>query len=213
MDNDEANGAIAREQLLKVLSFRHACKLFDAARSVAREDIDFILQAGRLSPSSLGLEHWRFIVVQDPALKLALQAACQDQAQLGSASAIIVVLALKADLDPDSEYVATVFHGLAPTGAAFRSLLAFYRRYLKGVDRVWWSVAQCHIAAANMMTAAAAIGIDSCPIGGFDPQRVRRALGIDDAKFEVALLLPIGYRAEPQPPLRRLPLSDLVKYR
>ena len=76
-----------------------------------------------------------------------------------------------------------------------------------------WSVAHCHIAAANMMTAAAAIGVDSCPIGGFDRASVHRVLGIDETKHEVALILCLGYRAQPQPLKRRLPLAELVEYR
>jgi len=80
-------------------------------------------------------------------------------------------------------------------------------------DLAAWSVAQCHIAAAEMMMAAAVIGIDSCPMGGFEPEAVAETLGIDRGKVEVALLLALGYRAQPQPPKHRLPLAEIVQYR
>jgi nitroreductase len=76
-----------------------------------------------------------------------------------------------------------------------------------------WSVAQCHVAAANMLMAAAAIGIDSCPMGGFEPEAVAEVLRIDRARYEVALLVALGYRAHPQPRRHRLSLDDLVEYR
>jgi nitroreductase len=61
-----------KEIMMKAFNFRHACKQFDESRKVAKEDIDFILEAGRLSPSSFGVEHWRFIVVESADLKKQL---------------------------------------------------------------------------------------------------------------------------------------------
>lgn len=201
-----------KEALLSAFRFRHACKHFDKARQIPGEDLEFVLEAGRLSPSSMGLEHWKFIVVRTPALKAQLQGACGDQPQLGSCSAAVVILAKKAELAPDSEYVRALLKREVPP-AEYEGLLRFYADFAHHVDLVAWSVAQCHIAAANMMTAAAAIGIDSCPIGGFDPAAVREVLDIDGARYEVALILPLGYRAQPQPPRYRLPLEALVEYR
>jgi nitroreductase len=80
-------------------------------------------------------------------------------------------------------------------------------------DVAAWSIAQCHIAAADMMLAAAVIGLDSCPMGGFEPAAVAEVLGIDRTRVEVALLLALGHRVEPQPPKHRLPMADLVEYR
>lgn len=67
--------------------------------------------------------------------------------------------------------------------------------------------------AESEQRLAAAIGVGSCPIGGFDRASVHRVLGIDETKHEVALILCLGYRAQPQPLKRRLPLAELVEYR
>ncbi|ARU30433.1 hypothetical protein CAP31_01220 [Sulfuriferula sp. AH1] len=204
---------ITKNAILDAFNFRHACKLFDADKKIPQTDLDFILEAGRLSPSSMGLEHWKFIVVQTPQLKQALQLACADQPQIGSSSDVIAILARKADLQPASSYVKAQFERLQLTPEQTAQLHQFYRELISDTDLIAWSIAQCHIAAANMMTAAAAIGIDSCPIGAFAPDQVRALLQIDDAQYAVALVLPLGYRKHPQPPKHRLPFSEVVEFR
>src|SRR5690242_18167230 len=93
-----------REEFLRALQFRHACKVFDEKRALARTDLDYILEAGRLSPSSLGLEPWRFLVIEDKALRRDLRPACWNQSQVTTASALIVILALKSELKPGTGY-------------------------------------------------------------------------------------------------------------
>ena len=195
---------------MDAMQFRFACREFDAAHPVKEADLNFILEAGRLSPSSMGLEHWRFVVAESPAAKQALQRACQGQPQVGSCGAIIVILALTADLAADGEYVRRMLRREVADEDAYRDFLDFYRQYARSADLKWWSVAQCHLAAANMMTAAASLGIDSCPIGAFDEEEVMNAIGEDPKRFAVALVLPLGYRQGPQSERQRLPLRELV---
>ncbi|MGO8919663.1 MAG: NAD(P)H-dependent oxidoreductase [Stellaceae bacterium] len=201
-----------REEFLRLLQFRHACKLFDERRPVARADLDYVLEAGRLAPSSLGLEPWRFLVVEDHALRRHLRPACWNQSQITSAGTVIVILALTADLKPETGYARRMLGRLVASEGELEEALQIYRGITHG-DLAAWSVAQCHIAAAEMMLAAAAIGIDTCPMGGFEPEAVADVLAIDRSRFEVALLLALGYRAQAQPAKHRLPLSDLVEYR
>jgi nitroreductase len=201
-----------KQQLLEVFHRRHACHLFRTDHPLAQEDLAFILEAGRLSPSSFGLEQWKFLVIGAAADKQALQKACFGQPQVGSAATLVVILAKIADLAPDAVYAQTLLQREYP-GEAFRPALENYRSFHGAIDVGAWSVTQCHIAAANMMTAAAAVGVDSCPIGGFLPDEVRRLLNIEPAQYEVALILALGVCAEPAPPKQRLPLSDLVEFR
>jgi nitroreductase len=202
----------ARDVLVRALQFRFACKVFDESRKIAPADLTYILEAGRLSPSSLGLEPWRFIVVHDEMLRRRLRPSCWNQVQITTASALIVILALKAELAPDSDYSRRMLSRLLPFGADLDELVKIYSS-IAHEHRTSWSVAQCHIAAANMMTAAATIGIDTCPMGGFEPEAVADILGIDRHTYAIALMVAVGYRAQPQPPKQRLPLSDLVTYR
>lgn len=201
-----------KAQLLDIFHRRHACHRFDPERSIPRDDLEFILEAGRLSPSSFGLEQWRFVVLTSPQDKLALQAACFQQPQVGTASCDVVILAKIADMRPGSPYVQRLLAREYP-GEQLAGALANYRAFHAATDVTAWSVTQCHIAAANMMTAAAGIGIDSCAIGGFRADEVERMLDLEPGRYAVALVLALGYCTEPAGEKQRLPLSELVQYR
>jgi nitroreductase len=157
-----------RDEFMRLLDFRFACKVFDEKRALPRADLDYVLEAGRLSPSSLGLEPWRFLVIEDRALRRHLRSACWNQSQITSASAVIVILALKSELSPETGYARRMLRRLVASDAELEEAMEIYRGIVRG-DLAQWSVAQCHIAAADMILAAAAIGIDSCPMGGFEP--------------------------------------------
>lgn len=199
-----------REEFLRALQFRHACKVFDEKRALPRTDLDYILEAGRLSPSSLGLEPWRFLVIEDKALRRDLRPACWNQSQITTASALIVILALKSALKPETGYAKRMLRRLVNSEAELEEAMQIYRDIVRG-DLAAWSVAQCHIAAAQMMIAAAVIGVDSCPMGGFIPEAVADALKIDRGEVEIALLLALGYRAGIQPGRHRLAMTELVQ--
>ena len=207
-----AENADSRAAFMAALTFRHACKVFDEKRSLPREDLGYILEAGRLSPSSLGLEPWRFLVVEDRVIRRALRSACWNQSQITTASTVVVILALTADLKLETGYAERMLRRLATSPPEIVEALQIYRDIVRG-DLAAWSVAQCHIAAAQMMMAAAVIGVDSCPMGGFEPEAVAHVLQIDRSKLEVALLLALGHRAGPQPPKQRLALGELVQRR
>ena len=160
-----------KSQLLDIFRRRHACHLFQTDRLLAPDDLNFILEAGRLSPSSFGLEPWKFVVLTGSLPKLTLQDACYQQPQVGTASAIVVILAKLAELHPDSDYLQRLMEREYP-GDALEGALKNYRNFHAATDVKAWSDNQCHIAAANMMTAASGIDIDSCAIGGFDPASV-----------------------------------------
>lgn len=200
-----------REEFLQALQFRHACKVFDEQRALPRADLDYILEAGRLSPSSLGLEPWRFLVIEDRALRRHLRPACWNQSQITTASALVVILALKSELKPETGYAKRMLRRLVNSETELEEAMEIYRDIVRG-DLTAWSVAQCHIAAAEMMMAAAVIGVDSCPMGGFSPEAVAEVLKINRGEVEIALLLALGYRARPQPGRHRLAMSELVQF-
>ncbi len=202
-----------KQELADLFRRRYACHLFQGDRPIQPDDLDFILEAGRLSPSSFGLEPWKFVVLRSPRHKHALQGACFNQPQVGTAGALVVILAKLADLAPDSDYARQLLAREYP-GDQLDLAMSNYRGFHGATDVRAWSVTQCHIAAANMMTAATAVGLDSCAIGGFNPAEVKALLDIDPERYEVALILALGYCAEEPPEEKlRLPLSELVEYR
>ena len=199
-----------REEFQRVLQFRHACKVFDEKRILPRTDLDYILEAGRLAPSSLGLEPWRFLVIEDKTLRRHLRPACWNQSQITTASALVVILALKSELKPETGYAKRMLRRLVNSEAELEEAMEIYRDIVRG-DLTAWSVAQCHIAAAQMMMAAAVIGVDSCPMGGFTPEAVAEVLKINRGEAEIALLLALGYRAGAPPRRHRLAMTELVQ--
>lgn len=199
-----------RNDFEKAMHFRHACKLFDITKTMSNEDLTFILEAGRLSPSSFGMEQWQFFVIRDRAMREAIQAAAWNQPQITTASELIAI-AYKKNVRSTDSYIQSEF-------AKFHYPEYLHQMYTGFVDPrsdevlECWSSRQVYIAAANMMSAAASIGIDSCPMEGFDRDAVEKIIGIDTEVYGIVLLVPFGYRVNEQPPLHRSELSELVTY-
>lgn len=202
----------------QALDFRHACKLFDNARGVSMDDMNFILEAGRKSPSSFGLEPWKFLVITNQEIKALLQQACFNQPQLTTGSHVVVLLARNAaNFAKGSSYLRKSF-GRKASGEKLENIQNIfdnYYNYLGGrVDD--WARMQVYLASANMMSAAAYIGIDSCPIEGFDYQKTEEILkkytSYRDGNFNIAYLIVFGYRAQEQSKQLRLDISEIVEF-
>jgi len=182
-----------KQLFLDAMNFRHACKLFDG-KKIPEKDLEFILEAGRLSPSSFGLEQWKFVVVQNQALKEAIEKVSWNQKQISTCSDLLIILARKDVRSSDAFTVQQLRRWGLPE-SDFTGLMAMYKGWVDGRDDhtiEMWSEKQCYIAAGNMMTAAAVLGIDSCPIEGFEYQKVDALLGIDTAVYQSAIVIPFG---------------------
>ena len=203
---------IDKTTLIESLHFRHACKIFDETKPIAPQDLKFILEAGRLSPSSFGMEHWRFVVVQSEDLKAQIQPLCWNQPQIGSCSDLIVVISKTQEVTQKSYYSKMLGRRAMPQ-EKLDGYLGLYSNFTTQLDSALaWSSKQCYIASANMMSYASLIGIDSCPIEGFEKESLEELLGIDKSE-DIALLLPFGYRLHPQSQKLRLRLDEIVEYR
>ncbi len=199
------------DTLTALMRRRHACRAFRSGASIAEADLQAVFEAGRLAPSSFGLEPWRFLVVRDPARLPELQDACFGQPQAVTCSALVAILASVADMDPDS---ATLRARLRREHADnFAAGLAAYRQFHAAADVRAWASAQCMLAAMQMMLAATACGVDSCALGGFDENRLGALLGIDLEREAVALLLALGRCAHGPGDKQRVPLAQLTEYR
>ena len=199
-----------RNDFEKAMHFRHACKLFDENKKMSQSDLDFILEAGRMSPSSCGMEQWKFLVVRDEKLKAAIRPVAWNQPQITTCSELVVIL-YKKQMRSNTTYIKAQYKkvfGADEVGDWYKGFID----PMSDEALECWAMQQCHIAAANMMTAAAYIGIDSCPIGGYDKAALEDTLGIDKSLYGVALMLPFGYRGKEQQPRIRSDISELVEY-
>ena len=204
---------------MEAMDFRHACKTFDETKKISDENMRFILEVGRKSPSSFGQEGWKFLVITNDELKAKLRPFCWNQAQITTCSHLVIVLGAVEDLKPSSNVPAKRFSRRELPQEKIDAYVELYENHLKvtGVldnDRTLfaWSARQTYLAAANMMTAAATKGIDSCPIEGFEKEKVEEVLELDTTKYQVSLVLPFGYRINPQSTQMRLPFDEVVEY-
>ncbi len=196
-----------KDLLLEASRRRRAIKQFDPEQKIAREDMDYILEIARLSPSSDGMEGWRFLVLEDPQIKEALKDMSWGAArQLAGASHFVLLLA-RRDVRYDSELLLDSLAKRKLSPQAHQQALDMYKSFqtqdLKlDTDRALfdWSAKQTYIALANMMTAAALIKIDSCPIEGFNVEKVNALLGqhqlINPEKEGIVTMLALGYRQQ-----------------
>jgi nitroreductase len=190
--------------LLPAIQKRYACRQFMAEKRLSAEELALLLEAGQLAPSAFGLEPWRFIVVQSETEHAAIAQACLNQPAATTASALIVIVALVAALDPDSEYVRSRFEAEA-RGEDPAQIEAAYRSFYRADSIAGWAQGQCNFAASHIMLQAAHMGCSSCPIGGYDANALATALNLPPGETP-ALVIALGHCSYPAPPRLRKPL-------
>lgn len=217
-----------KKQVLDAFDHRVAIRVYND-QEISREDMEFILDTAWLSPSSIGLEAWRFVVLdrkQIAKLRDDLKTvAWGAQSQLDTASHFVLLLAEKnARYDSDSVKDSLVRRGLGE-GDALNSRLATYESFQKNDMSLAdnpralfdWTAKQTYIALGNMMTSASMIGIDSCPIEGFNYDKVNAILAkagiINSDKEGIASMVSFGYRlCDPKHPRSRKPREKVITW-
>ena len=204
-------------EFLDAMAFRHACKVFDENKKIFNDDIKSIIEVARLSPSSFGMEAWRFLVITNEELKEKLRPACWNQVQITSCSHLVVILAGINSVKPESGLPKKRFQRREMTQDKLDFYMDLYANHLKNTlssdENIYaWTSKQTYIAAANMMTYAATLGIDSCPIEGFEKDTVEEILELDTKEYQVAMLLPFGYRLNEQSTQLRLNFDEVVEF-
>lgn len=198
------------------LTYRHACKVFDNTKYIDEALLDEIIEAGRLAPSSMGMQPWKFLLINNNELRSKLKKACWDQSQITDCSSLVVILARTTSLLPNSEYTNNIISQRFDKNKSEQE--AYRLRYSNFIENnvgtsqkelFAWSKAQCFLSAYSMMMQASVSGIDSCPIEGFWPNVVKDILDITDTEFEVALIICFGYRKNIQPKKFRLSKDEI----
>ncbi|MEE9435925.1 MAG: NAD(P)H-dependent oxidoreductase [Candidatus Adiutricales bacterium] len=216
-----------KEKIIEAFNFRHACKKFDSEKKISARDFNFILETGRLSPSSFGFEPWNFLVVQNIQLREKLRGLTWGgQGQIPTASHLLVVLARKSYfMKYDSQYIQSFMKDVQNLPENIIEMKRnVYQKFLENDFKLLdneravfdWACKQTYIPLTNMMTAAAMIGIDSCPMEGFEADKIDELLAgdfdIDIEKFGISCMVAFGYRdAEPSAKTRQ-PLENIIKW-
>jgi nitroreductase len=184
-------------QWLNALEWRYAVKRFDPQRTIDPELWQAVEQSLILTPSSFGLQPWRFLVVTDPAVKAQLPQFSWGQQQPSDCSHLVVIATLRSI---DTQYVDRFLHDTATTRNIPLESLANYRKVIlgfleNGQERLAdWATQQGYIALGQLMATAAYLGIDACPMEGISPAKYDHILGLDPSPYATRVACALGYR-------------------
>jgi nitroreductase len=212
----------APDTLISALNWRYATKVFDPARKISSKDLDTLLQSLVLTPSSFGLQPYRFLVVTDPVLKARLREASWGQSQVTDCSHLVVFLArqqmTEADVDHYIQRIAKVRGDQPENLAGYRSMIVgTLVTGPRSASVPEWAARQAYIALGQFMAAAALLGLDTCPMEGLDPKKYDEILDLEATPFRTVVACPVGYRAEADKYASlakvRFPAEELVEIR
>lgn len=215
-----------REFILETFHNRYTCKGYDPNKKVSDEDFMTIMEAGRLSPSSMGYEPWQFILLNNEKIKKKIYPHCWGaQSALDGASHFIIILARSPeDMKYDSKYIQYItkeIQGFPDELIVSRSkkFKDFQKNDFKLLenDRALfdWTCKQTYIPFTNMLTSAAILNVDSTPIEGFNREKVEEILieeGVFDPKhFGVSCMIAFGYKNREHRPKTRRKMEEVLK--
>jgi nitroreductase len=207
LDFDRASAEVLRvvpttlspQQLLDALNWRYATRKFDPARKISADEWNALEQALLLAPSSIGLQPWKFYVVTDPAMKQRLMPAAWHQVQVVDCSHF-VVFTFRKDLGVDhvDRHLARM---VEVNGVTLESLAKFRKMTVGNLDQAraegrldTWQTHQVYIALGQFMASAAVMGIDTCPMEGFEPEKFDEILGLAGGDYASVVACAAGYR-------------------
>jgi len=210
---------INTDQLIAQLNWRYATKKFIPDRKIGSDDWAALEEALRLAPSSGGLQPWKFIVVTDPAIRARLLPASYNQAQITDASHLVVFASKSSfgedDVEEHLKNVARVQGTPMETLAPLRNMLV--GGIIRSMDesrRNAWARNQAYIALGTFLTSAALLGIDACPMEGFDHSRYDEILGLRTIGLESVVIAAAGFRSSTDrhagAPKVRFPLDQVI---
>ncbi|MFZ0826543.1 MAG: NAD(P)H-dependent oxidoreductase [Verrucomicrobiia bacterium] len=186
-------------QLLEALQWRYATKVFDAAKKIPAAVWLALEQALVLTPTSYGLQPYRFLVINHPAKRAELLPHSWNQKQVVDASHFVVFTARSKMAAAD---VTRLIQRISDVRKIPAESLNFYRDMMlgdvvngpRGKSAHEWATRQTYIALGNLMTCAAVLGVDACPMEGLNPAEYDRVLGLTGGDYATVVACALGYR-------------------
>lgn len=202
----------------ELMEWRFACKSFDGEKMIPEQELNDILDAARLSPSSFGIQAWRFIVVMNKELRAKLAPVCYNQPQIMDASALVFLCA-NTELVGDSGVIQkhidnykALHHKTDQEADGYKQMLLGSAARMGEAGVMTWTQKQVYIPVETLILAAAEKGIDSCPMEGFDADGVAKVLELP-ANLKPTVLVSLGYRKGDAPVKVRFPMNEVVEFR
>ncbi len=208
--------------ILSALNWRYACKVFDPAKKIPADIWAQLEQSLILTPSSFGLQPWKFIIIQDQELREKLVPNAWNQRQVADCSHLVVMTVPKVlsveYVDANIARMVEVRGGSADSLHSFRDMVLGFRLGLEakgGLEQ--WAKLQSYIALGQFMFAASQLGLDTCPMEGFVAAKFDEILGLEKDGLTTAVLCPVGYRSADDRyaglPKVRFEAKDVIEHR
>jgi nitroreductase len=200
LNNKTIMGNMTNEQLLAALNWRYATKFFDATKKIPADIWQTLEQALVLTPTSYGLQPYKFLVVNNPAKRTELLPHSWGQKQVVDASHFVVFTARTEmkEADVDRFIKRTTEVRKLPQGAfnPYRDMmLGDIVNGPRGKIAHEWATRQTYIALGNLMTCAAVLGVDACPMEGLVPTEYDKVLKLNGSGYATVVACALGYRS------------------
>lgn len=191
------------QYLIDKYNWRYATKKFDPTKKISEQDLDTLKEVLRLTPSSYGLQPWKFLIIENKELRNELRTHSWGQSQVTDASHLIVLCTYLRTTD---EHVDQHIENTANTRNVEVSSLSGYGNFVKkklseldDETMKFWNIKQAYIALGHLLSACAALKIDATPMEGFEPEQYDAVLHLKEKGLYPALVCPIGYRSSEDP--------------
>ncbi|MDP2789138.1 MAG: NAD(P)H-dependent oxidoreductase, partial [bacterium] len=201
-------------------NWRYAVKVFDPNKKISAENLHTILESARLSPSSNGVEMWKFFVIENPEIRKRLREVGYDQPKITDASHLIVI-AYRTDsaenlVKERLERTAKIQNKKIEELEGLKNMLeSGLNKKIKNGTLESWVMSQAYIPLGIMIETASLLHIDNGPMEGFDPNKVDEILGLKEKNLKSVTMLALGYRdedpASTRPKVRR-PFDEVVEF-
>jgi nitroreductase len=182
------------------LNWRYATKKFDATKKVSSQDLEILKDAIQLTASSYGLQPYKVLIIENKEIREQLQPAAWNQAQITESSHLIV---FANNTKFSSINIDSYVDNVSITRNIKQNDLESYSNFMKSKinplsseAKKNWTAKQTYIAVGNLLSAAAFLKIDTCPMEGFEAEKIDTILGLDKLGYSTTVIVPIGYRSK-----------------
>ncbi len=182
------------------LKWRYATKKFDTSKTISNEDFETLKKAMQLTASSYGLQPYKILNIEDKEIREKLCAASWNQSQIEDASHMIVLANMT---DFGDELVDNYFDNVIDTRNVTKEDVTDYANTIKSTigqlsqeQKAVWTAKQAYIVVGNLLSAAAQLKIDACPMEGFQSEEYNKILDLNSKNLNAAVVVTLGYRSE-----------------
>ena len=183
--------------MIEAHQWRYATKMYDPLRKISTDDLETLLESVRMSVSSMGLQPYRVLVVQDDKIREQLRAAAWNQNAITDSSHLFV---FAVDTSANQNQIGNYLENIGRTRSISLDSLDGFKKMMHtfvdglGENRLSWAEKQCYIAMANLIYSASLLKIDATPMEGFESHKFDEILQLDKMELQTAVIAAVGYR-------------------